>query len=162
MTMQPEELKALRQRLGMSQQAFADAIGMGREAVNKMESGKLPIERRTELAARYVALREKVNGCENAEVGAPLERAARALCEVVGRDPDEVCIGEGKATGQTWMGWEAMLSDARKVIEAIREPSEGMATAGQKAAVIALHRDGGYRMQDTWSAMIDTLLAEDE
>lgn len=56
MTMQPEELKALRQRLGMSQQAFADAIGMGREAVNKMESGKLPIERRTELAARYVAL----------------------------------------------------------------------------------------------------------
>ena len=54
--MQPDELKAIRAALGFTQQAFADALGMSRKAVNEMELGKALIERRTELAARYLAL----------------------------------------------------------------------------------------------------------
>ena len=52
--MQPDELKALRKAAGMTQADFADAIGMSRKAVNEMEAGKAPIERRTEIAARVL------------------------------------------------------------------------------------------------------------
>ena len=54
----------------------------------------------------------------------PLENAARKLCEIAGRNPDEVCIGEGKASGQVWLGWEAHLSGARALVAAIREPDD--------------------------------------
>jgi DNA-binding XRE family transcriptional regulator len=54
MAMQGDELKTIRVELGLTQQQFADAIGMSRKAVNVMEGGA-PIERRTELAARYLA-----------------------------------------------------------------------------------------------------------
>lgn len=46
--MQADDLKAIRAGLGMSQQAFADALGMSRKAVNEMENGKAAIEARTE------------------------------------------------------------------------------------------------------------------
>jgi DNA-binding XRE family transcriptional regulator len=55
MTMQGEGLKAVRTALGLSQAAFGKALGLTREAINKMESGTFPIERRTELAALYLA-----------------------------------------------------------------------------------------------------------
>ncbi len=54
--MQPEELKAIRKVLGLTQHAFATELGMSRKAVGEMEGGKAPIERRTELAARYLAI----------------------------------------------------------------------------------------------------------
>ena len=54
--MQPDEMKAIRVGLGLTQQAFAEALGMSRKAVNEMELGKSAIERRTELAARFLAL----------------------------------------------------------------------------------------------------------
>ncbi|MDP1026411.1 helix-turn-helix transcriptional regulator [Sphingomonas sp. KR1UV-12] len=53
--MQPDQLKALRQASGMTQEAFAAAIGMTRVSIGLMERGKAPIERRTALAARYLA-----------------------------------------------------------------------------------------------------------
>lgn len=56
MTMQPEELKAIRKALGMKQDAFAEALGLSVNFVSLMEGGKKPIERRTELAVRYLAL----------------------------------------------------------------------------------------------------------
>jgi hypothetical protein len=84
----------------------------------------------------------------------PLERAARVLCDLTGRDPDEVCIGEGKAVGQTWLGWEAFVSDARAVVAAIREPSEGMVRAVDEPA-------DGYG-EHIWQMMIDALLDERE
>lgn len=52
--MNGEEMKALRQRTGLSQQALATAIGMSRESIGRMERGRDSIERRTELALRYV------------------------------------------------------------------------------------------------------------
>lgn len=56
MTMQGSELKAIREGLGMGQRAFAEAIGMTQTFIGMMERGERPIERRTELAARYLAL----------------------------------------------------------------------------------------------------------
>lgn len=85
----------------------------------------------------------------------PLERAARKLCEIVGHDPDEICIGEGKAAGQTWLGWEAHVSGARAVIAAIREPDEIQSRAAASEQVVAW---GNYR--EFWRAMIDELANE--
>ena len=52
--MQPEGLKALRMEAGLSQAELAEAIGMSRVTVGLMERGEAPIEKRTELAVRYV------------------------------------------------------------------------------------------------------------
>ena len=52
--MQPEGLKALRMQAGLSQAELAELIGMSRVKVGLMERGEAPIEKRTELAVRYV------------------------------------------------------------------------------------------------------------
>jgi len=52
--MQPDGLKRVRTELGLSQEAFGRALGMSRKAINEMEQGKAPIERRTMLAALYL------------------------------------------------------------------------------------------------------------
>ena len=52
--MQPEDMKAARKSLGWTQQQLADALGMSRKAIVEMEGGKAPIEKRTELAARWI------------------------------------------------------------------------------------------------------------
>ena len=56
MTMQGGELKAIREALGWGQRKFAEEIGMTQTFIGLMERGERPIERRTELAARYLAL----------------------------------------------------------------------------------------------------------
>ena len=52
--MQGSELKALRKQAGLSQAELASAIGMARETIGLMERDAAPIEKRTELAVRYV------------------------------------------------------------------------------------------------------------
>ena len=52
--MQGEELKAARKALSLTQGAFADALGLTATFVGLMERGEKPIERRTELAVRYL------------------------------------------------------------------------------------------------------------
>jgi DNA-binding XRE family transcriptional regulator len=52
--MQPEELKALRMNAGLSQAELGELIGMSRVTVGLMERGEARIEKRTELAVRYV------------------------------------------------------------------------------------------------------------
>ncbi|MGN5374571.1 helix-turn-helix domain-containing protein [Sphingomonas hankookensis] len=59
--MQADELRDLRKGLGMGQQELADAIGMSRKLVSEMERSAAPIERRTALAVRYVALMGELN-----------------------------------------------------------------------------------------------------
>ncbi len=53
--MNPAELKALRQRLGWTQDRMADELGISRVYVGLMERGLKSIERRTELSVRYLA-----------------------------------------------------------------------------------------------------------
>uniref|UniRef100_UPI0035CB0BC6 helix-turn-helix transcriptional regulator n=1 Tax=uncultured Sphingomonas sp. TaxID=158754 RepID=UPI0035CB0BC6 len=54
MTMQASELRELRRRMGLTQEQLAQEIGMSRKTINAMELGKSVIERRTELAVRYL------------------------------------------------------------------------------------------------------------
>lgn len=58
-----------------------------------------------------------------------IERIARVLCAREGRDPDEVCIGEGAATGRTWTRWQAFATEADDVLAAMREPTFEMIAA---------------------------------
>ncbi|GAA0317943.1 hypothetical protein GCM10009087_30410 [Sphingomonas oligophenolica] len=53
--MNGQEAKALRKRAGMSQAEFGMAIGLSRESVGRMERGSESIDRRSELAMRYIA-----------------------------------------------------------------------------------------------------------
>lgn len=84
----------------------------------------------------------------------PLERAAKAAYE------------QGEAERSTTFGvdWddpslenvrETFLRRTRAILTAIREPSEGMADAGSKAA--AYHGEDG---RPVWQAMIDAALNE--
>lgn len=54
--MQGEELKAIRKALGLTQAKFAEELGITGVFVGLMERDERPIERRTELAARYLLL----------------------------------------------------------------------------------------------------------
>ncbi len=83
-----------------------------------------------------------------------LERLARRLCEIDLRDPDAVVVGEGLATGRTWLSWHAFLADARGILSAMREPtvaSLGTLPEGDRA-------DAANR----WRALIDAELANCE
>jgi len=68
--MQGSELKAIREALGMGQRAFADALGMTQTYVSQMEQDKRTIERRTEMAARYLGLPGGPDDIERAETAA--------------------------------------------------------------------------------------------
>lgn len=77
----------------------------------------------------------------------PLERAARALYRTDDFDPHQ--FGEDKV-------WPDLVDYVKLVLEAIREPSEGMVSA-------AMDRDKlGYDPLpgEVWQAMIDAALAE--
>lgn len=52
--MQPLELKAARQELGMTQQELAEALGLTPQFIGMMERGEKPIEQRTALAVRQI------------------------------------------------------------------------------------------------------------
>lgn len=49
------EMKDLRQRAKLSQAQLATAIGMSRESIGRMERSGDAVEKRTELAVRYIA-----------------------------------------------------------------------------------------------------------
>lgn len=92
-----------------------------------------------------------------------LERIARVLCEQELRDPDAICIGEGKAVGRTWLGWQAFSSSARTVLTAMREPTPTVLAA----LSVSGNKDGDdatpqIDIADRWRALIDAELADGE
>jgi transcriptional regulator with XRE-family HTH domain len=52
----PKVFKAVRKRLGLSQQELADALGLSRVTINKMERGRLKNGIPDEIGARLMAL----------------------------------------------------------------------------------------------------------
>jgi len=50
-----DEMRLLRRKVGLSQAALGAEIGLSRESIGRMERGGEGVERRTELAVRYVA-----------------------------------------------------------------------------------------------------------
>ena len=51
-----------------------------------------------------------------------IERVARILGKQDGGVPDNVVQGEGKATGATWLAWEAYRSQAIVIMKALDGP----------------------------------------
>ena len=101
--MQGSELKAIREALGWNQQQLADALDMSRVYVGQMERDQKPIERRTELAARWLG-----SQLDRAEAE---ERAARALCRLDGHP--EMATMDGQPL------WRDYLPEVRAVLEAV-------------------------------------------
>lgn len=80
----------------------------------------------------------------------PLERAARALRER-GKHNGSIVHGDDAT------GWQHYVDDARAVIEAIREPTDGMIEHAFN------HMEAnGNDPRFAWEAMIDQLLADGE
>ena len=81
-----------------------------------------------------------------------IERAARAICDRYGYDPDsDDQLGFAEVGDVNWNMFE---DDARAVLRAIREPSEGMVEAGGAG--------GDWpHARETWVSMIDAALGEE-
>jgi transcriptional regulator with XRE-family HTH domain len=54
--MQGEEMRTLRKSMGWTLAKLAEELGMSEPFVGLMERGQRPIEKRTELAIRFLAL----------------------------------------------------------------------------------------------------------
>lgn len=88
-----------------------------------------------------------------------VERVARALCVAADMDPDRPSNDERDNGAPLWTTYVGM---ARAGIEAMREPTEGMAAAGAK-----YHKDNwrkDHALEDTpmryiWFEMIDAALS---
>jgi DNA-binding XRE family transcriptional regulator len=55
------ELKKARSRLNMTQGELAEALGLARNSIVRMENGSQPILRTTELAVKYLVFRMSKN-----------------------------------------------------------------------------------------------------
>jgi transcriptional regulator with XRE-family HTH domain len=53
-TMTGEELRRARQRLGLTQREFGEALGVHWNSIARMERNEFPIIRTTELAVKYL------------------------------------------------------------------------------------------------------------
>ncbi|MFB3945606.1 helix-turn-helix domain-containing protein [Aeromonas veronii bv. sobria] len=75
------ELRDIRARLDWSQQRMADELGVARNTVNRMEQGRMAVERRTALAVRYLAwhhaMIEKVSRQQPGQETAPVSARER-------------------------------------------------------------------------------------
>lgn len=58
-----------------------------------------------------------------------IERTARAIAEYYNEDPDEVDTFQQTATGKDLARWRAYAPVVAVVLQAIREPTEGMLEA---------------------------------
>lgn len=91
-----------------------------------------------------------------AETISPLERAARAVCDRYGHDPDsDDQVGLGEPGDVNWNMYE---DDARAVMQALREPSEAMVRAGDSQTPD--YEQQTANVYDVWQAMLDAALEE--
>jgi hypothetical protein len=88
-----------------------------------------------------------------------IERVARKLCEQEAGDPDAIRIGEGKAAGRTWLGWEAHASQGRALLSVTRQPTEAMVRKAE-AAYDAIFPEDQPLADYIWQFMIDAALTE--
>jgi len=54
-----KELKEARRKLGLTQSALGEAIGLTRKSIGEMERGQAPIELRTSLAIKYLLIEKR-------------------------------------------------------------------------------------------------------
>lgn len=105
-----------------------------------------------------------------------VERVARALCKLTGRDPDnevvvryDTVVGYGPvktvSTTKTIKAWELYNAQARAAIEAMRHPTDAMITAGYDEYSLSYSSEPGEgRDYDAtpfaWNTMIDVALRD--
>lgn len=99
-----QEIRALRLQTGYSQAALAAAIGMSRESIGRMERSEEHVEKRTELALKYIALRgseqQRPLDRVKAEVGAVLDDASvRASPSIVRTETLKRALEDWTAAG---------------------------------------------------------------
>lgn len=80
------ELKDLRLRTQLSQAQLAAAIGMSRETIGRIERSQDPVEKRTELAVRYIV-----------EVGFPADRPLAQVHRHVADLLDEAAVRNSRS-----------------------------------------------------------------
>lgn len=93
-----------------------------------------------------------------------IEKAARAMCEAQGIDPDHICIGVGQKMplGNRYPAFEYRIPDARAAIAALRQPTPEMIHAAEMTGLIGGDRNSFHHAVIVYTAMIDALLAETE
>lgn len=159
--MRPEELKALRAELGLTQSQFSKAIGLSRALIGQMERGQAPIEKRTALSARYLALqgRDHVLAMNSdADSASPVERAIKAVEHILIRHTEPVAGGLSEhAIAQT-----AVMA----VLNAIRQPSDAMAAGGaqflQNPDQKRKNLDLAKQASTVWAAMIEAAIKPED
>lgn len=57
------DMKGIRTRLGLSQVALAEKLGVHQSTISRFESGDLPLDERTALALEALAARPPVRHC---------------------------------------------------------------------------------------------------
>lgn len=86
----------------------------------------------------------------------PIERAARALCELDGNPPGATMNGKPL--------WQDYVPEVRAVLAAVRDPNEAMLDKGVDGGPFNQPSgdspDYTAMVTDTWRAMIDELLGE--
>jgi len=60
--MSGKELRRLRERLGLTQKELAEAIGMQKNSVARMERDERPILKTTEMTVRYLLVMKSKKG----------------------------------------------------------------------------------------------------
>lgn len=61
----PGKLRAVREKLGLTQPQLAEKLGMTRDGIAKMESGERPISRVTQLAIEHLSCAENHAPCSS-------------------------------------------------------------------------------------------------
>jgi DNA-binding XRE family transcriptional regulator len=126
-----QEMRALRLQTGYSQAELGAAIGMSRETIGRMERSKHQVEKRTELALKYIALRglehERPLEQIKAEVAQVLDDASiRASPSVMRTEKLKKALDDWSAAGGNDAGRQ-LIYRAQGVIGLINvtEPTDG-------------------------------------
>lgn len=125
-----QELKALRLQTGYSQAKLGAAIGMSRESIGRMERSADQVEKRTELALKYIALRgvdQRPLDLVKVEVSQVLDDASvRASPSVVRTEKLKQALDDWTAAGGSDRGRQ-LIYRAQGVIGLINvtEPTDG-------------------------------------
>jgi len=126
--MNASEARKLRKGTGLSQADFGHAIGVSRETIGRMERGSEPVDRRTELAMRYISENAPMNLSTlpviHQSVAAILEEATvRGTVSNDGASQLGICSKQWVEAGGSAAG-SALLTSAQGTIGMLRSSSD--------------------------------------
>ncbi len=141
--MQPDDLKALRKRAGLSQDQLADEIGVSRVLVGLMERGQSPITIATTIRLMQMAAKLGIDPRPDQEIS-DANRFKEVLLEILDRNGARVPTEE------------ELAEDARELLRSLREPTHAMRNASAKIDLAGIPMGG----LSYWPAMIDAAIED--